>query len=38
MTFLSFGKALLDAIHTVLNGISESILRAMFRDWMEKLI
>jgi hypothetical protein len=31
-------KALIDIIHTVLRGITEIILKAMFKDWMERLI
>jgi hypothetical protein len=35
--FVSFGKALLDAVHTVLRGISGTTLKVTFRDWMKRM-
>jgi hypothetical protein len=36
--FDSSKKAFFDAIHIVLRGISETTLKATFRDWMERLV
>jgi hypothetical protein len=31
-------KALLDAVHIVLRGISRTTLKVTFRDWMKRLV